>query len=91
MRHRRAISSVVERLLHTQEVAGSIPASPTMTGQPVGQRSALLTEQIGIDPGQCDARTVHGPFLTLATRPHHLFAGFQRFSLEPGAFAEDAG
>jgi hypothetical protein len=30
----RAISSGGERLLHTQEVAGSRPASPTTTGEP---------------------------------------------------------
>jgi hypothetical protein len=29
LQHRRAISSVVERFLHTEEAAGSIPASPT--------------------------------------------------------------
>jgi hypothetical protein len=31
---RRAISSVVERLLHTQEVAGSNPASRTICPRP---------------------------------------------------------
>ena len=38
-----AISSVVERLLHTQEVAGSNPASRTICGAPpVGGAAAPL-------------------------------------------------
>ena len=42
LQHRRAISSVVERFLHTEEVAGSIPASPTNKKTVAKNRFTLL-------------------------------------------------
>ena len=41
----RAISSVVERLLHTQEVAGSNPASRTVTAWPSRAYCTLKTSK----------------------------------------------
>ena len=43
---RRAISSVVERFLHTEEVAGSIPASPTISLNKIHPAASRIIDEL---------------------------------------------
>ena len=52
----RAIGSAGERLVHTEEVTGSIPVSPTLAGTKADKAPKLVKPTVGVSPGERPAR-----------------------------------
>src|SRR5579863_1167022 len=67
----RAISSVVERFLHTEEVAGSIPASPTNSHEYFGSKYPEESADICAD---CEFEHLGPPVLQRPSSCMHAIA-----------------